>query len=66
MVFVAEARDFTISGGTFTNNVHRAEGEKGAYFLLYGLGASIMTPPIQFREGTPRNKSRPRGITQWR
>ena len=36
MAFFAEARDFTISGGTFTNNVHRAEGEKGAYsFVLW-------------------------------
>ena len=34
MAFFSEARDFTISGGTFTNHVHRAEGEKGAYYFV--------------------------------
>ena len=34
MAFFAEARDFTISGGTFTNHAHRPKGEKGAYSFV--------------------------------
>ncbi|KIM43687.1 hypothetical protein M413DRAFT_443595 [Hebeloma cylindrosporum] len=33
MAFFSDARDFTISGGTFTSNLHRAEGEKGRELL---------------------------------
>lgn len=34
MAFFSEARDFTISGCTFTSHVHRPEGEKGAYSFI--------------------------------
>ena len=62
---------FFLKQGTLLFQVARSQtmftvpkARKVLTILFYRIRASIVTLLIQLREGTPRNKSRPRGIAQ--
>jgi hypothetical protein len=43
MAFFPEAKEFVITGGTFTSHAHGAEGEKGTYSFVLSLQQSLQS-----------------------